>query len=172
LFLLAAGAALVASFSYHMIEATGEPEYCKTCHEMEQFHDAWQSGAHGSEEKGVRKATCVDCHLPHDGTLNYLVTKARTGMHDLWAHYTGVETDWEARLDMRNSYTYDSGCRKCHVELVAPGISIKAINAHRDYRLEATEKTCVDCHYETGHGDLAVLFLEDTELARGENEHE
>ena len=168
LLLLGAGAGAVSVLSYHVIELTGEPEYCASCHEMEQFFDAWQAGPHGSESMGTRKAGCTGCHLPHDGTLNYIITKTRTGMHDLWAHYTGVETDWPAHLEKRNHYTYDSGCRRCHIELTAPGIPLKAINAHRDYRLGDTEKTCVDCHNVTGHGDLALMFMEETEVAQKE----
>lgn len=162
-FLILSG--MVSIYVFHMIEETSEPEYCVSCHEMELFYDAWAGSAHGYSDEGSIEAACTDCHLPHNGTINYLITKAQTGIHDLWAHHTGVDTDWHATREHRNSYTYNSGCSKCHVELVAPGIPLKAVHAHRDYELGIVEKTCVDCHVDTGHGDL-VSALEEKGIMR------
>lgn len=144
----------VSLLSFHVIEHTSTAEYCATCHEMEYFHQMWEQGPHGMQGDGVVKATCTDCHLPHGSTWNYLVAKARSGMRDMWAHALGREPDWEARLDKYEEFTYQSGCDKCHKKIVAGDIPLKAYTAHRDYRTGETDKTCIECHRDAGHGDL------------------
>ncbi len=65
------------------------------------------------------------------------------------------EPDWIKNLERREHYTYESSCKHCHPELVAPGISTKGYAAHRDYQNGETSKTCVSCHSDVGHGNLA-----------------
>jgi len=144
----------VALFSVHMVEATSDAEFCGSCHEMQVFCDAWEEGAHGPAHKGIVAAKCTDCHLPHEGTVKYLIAKAKTGTHDVIAHLTKKDTDWIANLEHREKFTYESGCRKCHIELEVPGISLKGFKAHRDYTTGETEETCISCHFDAGHKDL------------------
>ncbi len=159
-FILGGLAAIALSLAtVHMVEETGGDAFCGVCHEMDVFCETWQEGSHGTAKMGVEVATCVDCHLPHTGTISYLVAKARTGMHDTIAHIRGYEPDWVENLEHREAYVYESGCRKCHKELVAPGISLKAFNAHRDVITGETTKTCIACHSEVGHGDLKSVLM-------------
>jgi nitrate/TMAO reductase-like tetraheme cytochrome c subunit len=142
------------------IEVTSTPEFCASCHEIEQFRAAWAEGPHGSMEKGVVSATCVDCHLPppEDGILQYLTAKGMSGTKDIVSHLRGHEPDWVANLEKREEFTYEAGCTKCHVELVAPGIPLKAYLAHRDYMTGETSETCIACHIEVGHGNLKYML--------------
>lgn len=153
---------LISSVSfYHIVEETGSPEYCISCHEMQFFYDTWNMASHGASYDGTRKAGCVDCHLPHEGTGKYIVAKTIFGINDVWAHFTKKDIDWLALRDKRIGHVFDSGCKQCHIELVAPGIPIKAIMAHRDYNVGQTEKRCVDCHQVVGHGDLTWELMEE-----------
>ncbi len=146
---------------YSAVEYTSTPEYCASCHEMQPFYDSWSETSHGMKDKGVVKAVCVDCHLPHTGTLAYMLAKGKSGANDTWAHITGRKTDWIANLEDSEEYTYHTGCRKCHVELVAQGIPLKAYRAHNQYKLGETSMTCVTCHDEAGHGDVADFMSAD-----------
>ncbi len=101
------------------ITATSDAEFCVGCHSMELFESAHNADIHGgNNDHGVR-ATCAQCHLPHDSSLNYLYTKARTGIHDLWVENLGDpdNIDWEAKRAHREEYVYDSGCITCHSNL-------------------------------------------------------
>jgi cytochrome c nitrite reductase small subunit len=159
-FVLGGLAAVGASLAtVHMVEETGDDEFCGACHEMDIFCETWREGSHGTAELGIEVAKCVDCHLPHTGTVPYLIAKGRTGMHDTIAHIRGYEPDWVENLEHREAYVYESGCRECHKELIAPGISLKAYNAHRDVITGETTKTCIACHSEVGHGDLKSALM-------------
>ena len=161
-----------------MIEHTSTVKFCGSCHEMDPFIESWREASHGIGAKGSMHARCVDCHLPaaEDGIFTYLVAKGKSGANDAYVHLTtgGEGIDWYERLDHAEVYTFESGCRKCHEELVAPGISLKAFRAHRDYQLGQTEKTCVECHTDVGHGDTrGMIQREFPELqSKGERDNE
>ena len=53
---------------------------------------------------------------------------------------------------------YESGCRECHENIVAPGIPIKAFTAHRQYQLGYTRENCISCHQTVGHGDVVTAM--------------
>ncbi len=143
------------------VKSTGAVKFCASCHEMNLFHDTWAESSHGVNQKGVIKAKCADCHLPHDGIVDYLITKSKAGIHDYLAHLKGKKTDWISKWKNRGPHAhgaYESGCRKCHKELVAPGIPIKAFTAHRAYELGESKLHCIDCHQMAGHGDLVLAM--------------
>ncbi len=156
-------ALVLAFFSAQKVKSTSTVEFCNSCHEMHPFHQTWAAGKHGYDSMGVIRAKCVDCHLPHDSLWNYLKTKMKAGLHDMKAHLIGKKTDWLALWKNRGPYVheaYESGCKECHKKLVAAGIPTKAFTAHRAYELGETERTCLDCHHEVGHGDLVSAFRE------------
>lgn len=143
-----------ALFAAQMVEWTGDAAFCGRCHEMKIFVDTWEEGHHGTAHEGIEVATCADCHLPHTNVVHYLAVKGYTGNKDILFHVLGKFPNWEKNLERREAYTYESACRKCHVKLEAPGISLKGFQAHRDYLNGATEKSCISCHSDGGHGDL------------------
>lgn len=153
-------ATAVALGSAQLVEETGDEHFCGSCHEMDIFCDQWREGPHGPGKKGIASATCVDCHLPHGNVVSYLAVKAKSGAIDVSSHIRGHEPDWVENLEHREDYTYESGCLKCHVELVAPEISLKAYMAHRDVLTGETTETCISCHHESGHGKLKQKLLE------------
>ncbi len=140
------------------ITATSDAKFCVTCHSMELFESAHNDDVHGgNNDHGVR-ATCAQCHLPHDSSINYLYTKSRTGIHDLLVENFGDpdNIDWEAKRAHREEYVYDSGCIMCHSNLEkATQASPKALVAHKPYFLGETEDKCVTCHENVGHADLS-----------------
>lgn len=135
------------------VETTGTHEFCASCHEMKFFEETWMDSSHGTAAKGIAVAECVDCHLPH-GTVFYLATKAKSGLNDTVAHVFKRKYDWFAIRERRNQYTYESGCKRCHENLLPPGMIKKAYEEHQDYLDGKTDKSCVDCHIEIGHGNL------------------
>ncbi len=143
------------------VKSTSTPKFCVSCHEMKVFHETWEQSAHGKARMGAIKAKCVDCHLPHDGIIDYLIVKTKAGIHDYIAHMQGKKPDWISKWKNRGPHAheaYESGCKKCHKELTAPGIPLKAFTAHRAYELGETLLHCMDCHQMAGHGDIVLAL--------------
>ncbi len=154
-------AIIFSLISAAQVKSTSTVEFCNSCHEMNPFYETWAMGPHGLDNKGAIKARCVDCHLPHDSLVNYLVTKTKAGLHDMQAHWRGKKTEWLKLWKNRGPYVheaYESGCKECHKNIIAPGIPTKAISAHKAYLSGQTERDCIDCHYLAGHGDLVQVF--------------
>jgi cytochrome c-type protein NapC len=120
-----------------------------------------KDGHGGAGDYGVQ-AQCVDCHLDHSNSAAYLLDKAKTGTHDIWVEYTQDThaIDWEAKREERESFTYDNGCKHCHVELQEATIaSPDAFIAHKAYYLGESSDTCVSCHPNVGHENLGEELL-------------
>lgn len=140
------------------ITATSDATFCVSCHSMEPFESAHEADVHGGQNAHGVRATCAQCHLPHDSSFNYLYTKGRTGIHDMWVENFGdpENIDWEAKRAHRENYTYDSGCITCHTNLQEATMATnKAFIAHRDYFLGITDDQCTTCHEHVGHADLS-----------------
>jgi cytochrome c-type protein NapC len=143
------------------ITATSDAQFCVNCHSMEPFEKAHNADVHGGKNAHGVRATCAQCHLPHDSSFNYMYTKARTGLHDLWVENLGDPDtiDWLAKRADREEYVYDSGCITCHTNLEKATMSSNdALIAHRAYFQGATEEKCVSCHQHVGHSDLVTYI--------------
>ena len=114
--------------------------------------------AHGGDNEYGIKASCTDCHLPHDNSANYLYVKARTGIHDIFAEifYDTEKIDWSAKSEHREEFVYDSGCVSCHVELETATSDSKE---HDRYFGDVTDSQCSTCHEEVGHSNLNQYLL-------------
>ena len=76
----------------------------------------YRQDVHGGSNKNGFRATCLECHLPHDSPMAYGLAKAKTGIHDLWAQWTYDlgKIYWIAKRIRREEYNYDSSCLNCH----------------------------------------------------------
>ena len=148
---------LLVLASGFMIESTNTDTFCVSCHYMNPFRDAWRASPHGGTNPRGVVAQCVDCHLPHDSYLQYLVVKGRTGASDYY-HNLFIDPytyDWEGNAEAhRQSFTFDSACRSCHMDLTPPGMRRGGFLAHRAKLRGETEKTCTQCHPHVGHQDM------------------
>jgi cytochrome c nitrite reductase small subunit len=152
-FILATGGMLASGY---MIEATNKDNFCISCHAMKPFRTAWTKSKHGRLNSKGLVAQCTDCHLPHDGLINYISTKAYTGIHDIVQNLIidPYEYDWIGRTEARREFTYDSACMACHQNMTPQGMTTSGILAHRAYLLGDLDKRCADCHQHVGHKDL------------------
>jgi cytochrome c-type protein NapC len=163
---VAAGLAVVATGGWATIDAlihsTSGPDFCGQCHTMGPMVEAYSRDVHGGRNEAGFAADCTDCHLPHDGSFRYLIAKAETGLHDVWAEltYDLDQIDWVAKRAMREHFVYDSGCLRCHSRLEqATSSNSKAFVAHKPYFLGTSQKKCVFCHGEVGHADLEAILM-------------
>jgi len=114
-----------------MLTITDPPEYCISCHVMEDHYESWfHSGHHIA-------ATCNDCHVPHQNIAAKLVAKGTDGMRDTYSFYTNRIPD-PIRLSERGSNIVRENCLRCHGALLEG--------------LPSEDRYCWECHRSVPHG--------------------
>lgn len=140
-----------------MIETTNTDAFCVKCHIMTPFRTSWQEAVHGGKNPQGFTAQCIDCHLPHGNFVEFFSTKAVTGISDIIHNFyiNPQKHDWAAAAEKnRLKFTFDSACRRCHHNLVPPGMKFGGLIAHRAYVRGDTTKKCAECHPHVGHKNM------------------
>jgi len=128
------------------IKYTSRPEFCASCHEMNQNYKSWQTSAH-------KNVACLDCHV--DPGPVALAKRKVAALGELYGHITGnYEKPIRARVNFQNCLLCHSGASK---NPNAPDITTtqgpRAASFPHDDVLE--EKTsCLECHQDVAHGTL------------------
>ena len=165
LVLVGLGVGAIASWALldTAFHATGDYEFCTSCHAYEPIARAYREDIHGGNNPAGVRAACNDCHLPHDNSLHYFLVKARHGIVDptMALLREPHEIDWHGIRERREEFVYDSSCLNCHKYLQeATEGDQKAFLAHRSYFGGQTDKKCVSCHEHVGHNRLGYHLEE------------
>ena len=142
------------------LEVTNTEKFCVSCHEMrENVFAELKSTIHYSNRSGVR-ATCPDCHVPHDWT--HKIGRKIQASKEVWGKIFGTISTREKFLDMRLTLAQHEWarfkandsleCRNCH-SAESMDISLqsqRAAAAHQSF-LFTGQKTCIDCHKGIAH---------------------
>ncbi|MDA1097436.1 MAG: NapC/NirT family cytochrome c [Proteobacteria bacterium] len=142
------------------LELTNTETFCISCHEMRNnVYQELRETIHYSNRSGVR-ATCPDCHVPHDWTDK--IARKMAATKEVWGKIFGTISTREKfqnkRLDLamhewaRFKANDSLECRNCH-EYVYMDITLQSPRAADQHeRLLANgEKTCIDCHKGIAH---------------------
>lgn len=142
------------------LELTNTETFCISCHEMENnVYAELKTTVHFTNGSGVR-ATCPDCHVPHDWTDK--IARKMQASKEVWGTVFGTIDTREKFLDKRLELakhewarlkTNDSlECRNCHSDeyMDFTAQSPRAAEAHQTF-LVTGEKTCIDCHKGIAH---------------------
>ena len=142
-------------FSILTVNKTSEPNFCMKCHTMKPMVESFSISIHGgNNDLGFRAAHCTDCHLPHNSTFSFLLSKGISGTRDLFAEigFTGKLNFKKAYFEY-DRYVYDSGCLKCHKDIRNPskayGMDPDIRQIHEYYwqkKRAGVNISCVDCH--------------------------
>lgn len=142
------------------LEATNTESFCVSCHEMQDNVFAeLKSTIHYTNRSGVR-ATCPDCHVPHDWTDK--IARKMQASKEVWGKVFGTIDTREEFLQMRLTLAEHEWarlkandsleCRNCHngdsMDLTRQGV--RAAGIHERFLLSG-EKTCIDCHKGIAH---------------------
>jgi len=142
------------------LEVTNTEEFCIGCHEMkDNVFAELKTTVHYSNGSGVR-ATCPDCHVPHDWT-NKIARKIQASK-EVWGTVFGTINTREKFLAKRGELANHEWarlkandsleCRNCHnfdyMDFSAQ--NVRAENAHST-SLASGEATCIDCHKGIAH---------------------
>ena len=135
-----------AGYTAHYARATSylseDPKACINCHIMNDQYDAWSKSPHHA------RATCNDCHVPHDSLAHKYLVKAEHG----YRHSKGFTfQDFHEPIAMKQA-SYDvvnENCVRCHeamtheIRLGARGARKGGVNGGID---------CIRCHASVAHG--------------------
>lgn len=142
------------------LEMTNTEEFCISCHEhSENVYQEMRETIHFTNRSGVR-ATCPDCHVPHDWTQK--IARKTAASKDVWGKIFGTintrekfnakrrelaEHEW-ARLKANDSLE----CRNCH-DFDYMDFTLQTVRASDQHStsLASGEKTCIDCHKGIAH---------------------
>ncbi|WMC11871.1 pentaheme c-type cytochrome TorC [Oceanimonas pelagia] len=141
------------------LEATNTEEFCISCHEMQNNpYQELQGTVHWSNRSGVR-ATCPDCHVPHDWTDK--IARKMQASKEVWGKIFGTidtrEKFLEKRLELaqhewaRFSANGSLECRNCH-DYNSMNWEVMSDQAKRFMKPAAERnQSCIDCHKGIAH---------------------
>lgn len=149
-------AAAIGMFAYvvHASRVTSylseDPKVCINCHTMNTQYATWQHSSHRG------KATCVDCHLPHDSIVDKILAKSRDGFKHSYAMTFRTYLSRNIRASENAQQRIQANCISCHRKTVA---EITAMNAlfRTDGGDGQAERRCWTCHRDVPHGRIRGL---------------
>jgi nitrate/TMAO reductase-like tetraheme cytochrome c subunit len=121
----------VAAAAVPAFQATEKPAFCRNCHEMAPYHEAWAASPHASVD-------CVDCHVDA-GTVNHVKHKV-VATQELWVHLTG-----DPRFPQGTAEVPDARCLRCHDRI------LQSTGPRFSHRKHAGSAPCATCHADVGH---------------------
>lgn len=111
-----------------------DPKACTDCHVMQGQYNSWQKSAH----KG--KASCNDCHTP-PGSWPGTRAKLSNGLRHSIRYATGKYRE-PLEITPSNLKIVEASCRRCHERM---------LNAPESTHRSKKERSCLECHGDTGH---------------------
>ena len=127
--------------------ASDDPKACINCHVMNGEYATWLVSSH------AKKATCNDCHVPHDNVFNKYFFKAKDGLYHAFVFTTRTEPEAIIMHEPGQKVVREN-CIRCHDrQLKNP----KQSGLMADYDVHRTDRKCWDCHREMPHGRTKSL---------------
>jgi len=140
------------------LDHTHTEAFCIGCHELRVPYDEYKGTIHDTNRSGVR-ATCPDCHEPHDfgpkllrevDASRELVSSLR-GKIDTPEKFEALRHEMAAIVWQRMKNNDSRECRHCHnaAAMSKEAQSAKAWSRHQKAKTDG--KTCIDCHFGIAH---------------------
>lgn len=133
LIVLAVILALGAVAFFPVALATDRSVFCKSCHTMEPFYDAWTTGAH------AQHAQCIDCHVDPGYPSRFM--HKFVALREVWAQLLT-----HATFPSYNADVTEARCLRCH-----PDAQTKVVGNFRHAEHTSRGIGCAKCHATTGH---------------------
>lgn len=144
---IAGGLAASAGYTAHTAKATSylsnDPKACVNCHIMNDQYNAWSSSPHHA------RATCNDCHVPHDSLAHKYYVKAEHG----YRHSKGFTfNSFHEPIQMTSASkeVVINNCVRCHEAMtheIRTAVGGPARDSHGSGGVD-----CLHCHASVGHG--------------------
>ena len=143
----------------YVLAHTSTEEFCVGCHEMSYNFAEFKGTIHDTNRTGVR-ATCTNCHVPHEP--GPLVLAKIQATKDLYYTYISPSINTKEKFEAkraemaqrvwREMKANDSHeCRSCHRE-EKMSLELQTAKARvRHAKGKAEGKTCIECHFAIAH---------------------
>ncbi|WP_276883267.1 cytochrome c nitrite reductase small subunit [Campylobacter cuniculorum] len=120
-------------------------ESCNNCHVMNEVYNDYLAAPHSKKIDGKPRASCVECHLPHD-FVDKWIAKAESGIGHAYAFTFKLDT-LPTNLDAteKSKKMVQANCIRCHSDYAAVAINATS-KPHGESSL-----SCVSCHSSVGH---------------------
>jgi cytochrome c nitrite reductase small subunit len=119
---------------------SNDPAACINCHVMNDQYAAWSSSSHHA------RATCNDCHVPHDSLVHKYFVKAEHGYRHSKG-FTFNDFHEPIRMTAESRAVVIDNCVRCHEgmthEIRMAGGKIGGVSGGVD---------CLHCHASVAHG--------------------
>lgn len=145
---IAGGLLGTAGYTAHAAKATSylsdDPKACINCHIMNDQYNAWSSSPHHA------RASCNDCHVPHDSIAHKYFVKAEHG----YRHSKGFTfNDFHEPIQMKESSreVVVNNCVRCH-EAMTHEIRTATVKPADVTHAVSGSVDCLHCHASVGHG--------------------
>ncbi|HIE26341.1 TPA: hypothetical protein EYP66_03555, partial [Candidatus Poribacteria bacterium] len=152
---------------FGVVEYTSRPEFCKSCHFMEEYYNSWQDSKHGKE--GI---SCLECHYP-PGLEATVVSKTRS-ISQVVSYFTQTQGKPWAEIEDRSCLR--TGCHnkqliegdelftgknprvivsfnhRAHLTQLRRGKQLRCVGCHSQIvqgkHITVTESSCFLCHFK------------------------
>lgn len=118
---------------------TDRPAFCKTCHTMVPFYNAWEQGPH-------KDVWCIDCHVD-SGMIRRFEHKF-VALNEVYAEFFT-----KSSFPNYNADVPDARCLRCHPDVPSKATTASSNFSHVSHLNKGVP--CAKCHAATGH---KVLF--------------
>ena len=125
-----------------------DPETCINCHVMNSQYASWTHSAHREN------ATCNDCHVPQNSTLNKYFFKAKDGLRHA-TMFTLRQEPQVIRIKDEGSKVVQDNCIRCHNYFITDNDMLAKTTTFDHFRTEG--RNCWECHREVPHGRFNSL---------------
>ena len=142
LFGLAATAFKISNAVSYMSD---EPKTCINCHLMYPQFATWSHSSHRE------RATCSDCHVPHDNVFRKYWVKGQDGLRHATVFTTRTEPQ-VIRIKSLGKTVVQENCIRCHTNQLSTVTAMQVTG--RNYK-EGKGHLCWDCHREVPHGRVS-----------------
>lgn len=125
-----------------------DPKTCINCHVMNSQYASWFHSSHRE------KASCNDCHVPHNNVFNKYFFKAKDGMR----HATMFTLRMEPQvitIKEEGAEVVQTNCIRCHNNLITDNKMISKTKTFDHFRTDG--RKCWECHREVPHGRVNSL---------------
>jgi len=164
------GLAGLGIFGFTMIEVTGQPAFCNSCHFMNPFYESWKVSSH-------HEVNCMECHF-EPGFMGYVKGKSVAPAH--LANYVLGRAPTKPNATVRDASCMRSHCHSSedlvpgnvdfgtvkfphdkHVGQIVDGMKISCGMCHN--RIEGNEHfkvnrgVCFTCHFLRRDGSESNL---------------
>ena len=142
----------------NVMDATSAEEFCVGCHSMQTPFNELKQPVHWKNNSGVR-ATCPDCHLPHDKTNKFArkmqasreVLAEMTGKYNEEGAFEQHRAEMAEREWARFTANGSKECKNCHsYERMDFDKMSKAAQKAMKPAAERNQ-SCIDCHKGIAH---------------------